>query len=220
MTYMDTLSENELLRSIWTALRRMEELLGSIRSEAPVVNVDPPDLTDIVTAVNGLKPGATAEDIAAAIRAELQPGRTMEETDNAVLHKLVTSLEKLDFRLQGVGNQSFGGGSVSFAPGVTVPLAPDATMATRDQVMVPKGFVQATTAGTATTLSPPAGSVYVLVQADNPIRYRDDGVAPTAAVGVRIPADGTLFYTGDLTAFRFIGVASGAVVNLAYYGVA
>jgi hypothetical protein len=49
------------------------------------------------------------------------------------------------------------------------------------------------------------------------IRWRDDGVAPTASVGMPI-AVGTVFvYDGDLTRLRIIQQAATATINVAYY---
>src|SRR5262249_22133062 len=44
------------------------------------------------------------------------------------------------------------------------------------------------------------------------IRYRDDGTAPTASVGFPIPAGGTLFYVGTLSAIELIGQNAAAIV--------
>ena len=76
----------------------------------PEVHVEAPDLTAIVQAVTGLKPGATSEDIAQAVVREISP--TTSQTDTAeVLGKLVKALEKLDFRMQATS----GGGGVAVA---------------------------------------------------------------------------------------------------------
>lgn len=88
---------------------------------------------------------------------------------------------------------------------------------TRDYPLAPKGFQQIT-ATTATALSVPAGALYAMIQADAAVRYRDDGPDPTSSAGIKIPADGVIFYTGSLPALRIIGVAAGAVVNISYYG--
>jgi hypothetical protein len=49
------------------------------------------------------------------------------------------------------------------------------------------------------------------------IRWRDDGTAPTASVGMPI-AVGTVFvYDGDLTKLRIIQQAATATINVAYY---
>ena len=88
----------------------------------------------------------------------------------------------------------------------------------REHPLVPKGFEQITTIATASSLTVPSGALYAMIQADTPIRYRDDGANPTSLVGIRLPADGTIFYTGSLSALRIIGVAVGATVNISYYG--
>lgn len=88
---------------------------------------------------------------------------------------------------------------------------------TRDTSLTPKGYQQLIPA-TSTALTVPGGAVYALLQArTNDISYRDDGVAPTIAAGMRIVVDTTLFYTGDLAALRFIGVA--ATLDVAFYGI-
>jgi hypothetical protein len=89
---------------------------------APVVNLAPTDLTDVVNAVTGLKPGATASEIAAALADVIAPARASE--DAAVpLRQVAEALEKLDFRLQGFGKQAYGGGAVSFSPAGVTQLA-------------------------------------------------------------------------------------------------
>ncbi len=49
------------------------------------------------------------------------------------------------------------------------------------------------------------------------IRWRDDGTAPTAAIGYPLAAGYELMYNGDLNAFRMISQIAGAQVNVAYY---
>jgi hypothetical protein len=48
-------------------------------------------------------------------------------------------------------------------------------------------------------------------------RWRDDGTAPTASVGMYLPADTPFVYDGDLNAIQFIEVTSGAELNVSYY---
>ena len=63
-----------------------------------------------------------------------------------------------------------------------------------------------------------AGAKQVIVQADgNDIRYRLDGTAPTASVGVLIK-NGTSqpFNMPDAAAARFIQVSATAVINATY----
>jgi len=49
------------------------------------------------------------------------------------------------------------------------------------------------------------------------VRWRDDGVAPTASVGMPLAAGVTLQYDGDLTGIRFIEQTASAKLNVSYY---
>lgn len=88
---------------------------------APVVNLASTDLTDIVTAVTSLNgTGPTAEEIARAIAAVIAPPPATTPGGAEALEAVARALEKLDFRMQGMGTQAYGGGSVSFsASGLT-----------------------------------------------------------------------------------------------------
>ncbi len=57
-------------------------------------------------------------------------------------------------------------------------------------------------------------SVCVTVAA---IRYRDDGTAPTASVGMPVGAGTCINYSGDPRALQIIQQASGAVVDILFY---
>ena len=106
------------------------------------------------------------------------------------------------------------------------------TIFVKDQPLTPLGYAQyatldnitaepmATLAGGAV----PAGALYALIQVDTggtnaTIRWRDDGVAPTATVGFPlIPGVQFSYEVTPLTAFQAIGTAAGPiVVNLAFY---
>jgi hypothetical protein len=100
--------------------------------------------------------------------------------------------------------------SAAFSQGIT------------DQPMVPLGYCQLTAPAAATKLSTCAGGipanarmVYIYVET-GAVRYRDDGVAPTAAIGMPIAVGGTLFYTGTLSSFQVIQQAA-SVVNILFY---
>jgi hypothetical protein len=97
--------QSEMLLS---ALNRLHDALALM--PAPVVHVDQPDLSDIVTAVTQLNGPATPEEIARAIKAELAGGE--QPAVEPVLAKLVEALDRLDFRLKGIGSMSGGGGGV------------------------------------------------------------------------------------------------------------
>jgi hypothetical protein len=49
------------------------------------------------------------------------------------------------------------------------------------------------------------------------VRYRDDGVAPTASVGMPLAAGVALTFDGDLAKIRFIEQTASAKLNVLYY---
>jgi predicted hotdog family 3-hydroxylacyl-ACP dehydratase len=49
------------------------------------------------------------------------------------------------------------------------------------------------------------------------IRWRDDGVNPTATVGYPLAVGAELRYDGNLPAIRFIEQTASAVLNVSYY---
>ena len=49
------------------------------------------------------------------------------------------------------------------------------------------------------------------------VRWRDDDVAPTAAVGMPIASGVTLQYDGDLSKIKFIEQSATAKINVSYY---
>jgi hypothetical protein len=75
------------------------------------------------------------------------------------------------------------------------------------------GYQQITSLATAVgltvpTLSPEglqcSPSVAVIIPTGAGIRWRDDGIAPTASVGMPVTENGVLEYDGDLSKIRFI----------------
>jgi hypothetical protein len=76
-------------------------------------------------------------------------------------------------------------------------------------------------AATPLTLPPPGNGQnigYARIQADGgTVRWRDDGVAPTAAVGMQIADGGFLDYYGDFTKFQAILSTSTPTLNVSYY---
>lgn len=75
------------------------------------------------------------------------------------------------------------------------------------------------TFGSASTAGIPNGTTKLLIQcAAQAIRWRDDGVAPTAAIGYPLAVGVDYVFTGNLTALRFIAQTAGAVVNMVAYG--
>ena len=63
--------------------------------------------------------------------------------------------------------------------------------------------------------APPARPCIITPTAN--CRYRDDGVNPTAALGLPMPANIPLLYDGDLTKFRIIPQSGSATADIVYY---
>lgn len=85
----------------------------------------------------------------------------------------------------------------------------------------PVGFQQfaAGSLAAAQALTVPAKARYAIIQAEaQNVRWRDDGVAPTAAVGMVLAAGDDMLYTGQLSKFRAIAAVAGAILNVTYYG--
>ena len=74
---------------------------------------------------------------------------------------------------------------------------------------------------TVPTLAPDglnAKPVFALIIAEGaPVRWRDDGTAPTASVGMPLAVGVPLQYDGDLTKIRFIEQSASAKLNISYY---
>lgn len=83
------------------------------------------------------------------------------------------------------------------------------------------GYQQIPAASTtvAVSLTVPSGAriAVVDVEAQN-IRWRDDGAAPTATVGMRWMSDNEYVYSGNLSAIQFINESAGTILNISYYG--
>ena len=86
----------------------------------------------------------------------------------------------------------------------------------------PLGYQQisAATLATATALTIPAGASVAVVQVDTAsVRWRDDGTAPTNAIGMQMAAASTLaFGAASMKAVKFILATGGSpVLNVTYY---
>ena len=84
--------------------------------------------------------------------------------------------------------------------------------------LIPKGYEQLTSLATAATLTVPTDARIALIRAeDQNVRWRDDGTAPTASVGMQLAVDEDILYTGNLSAIQFIEETTSAKVNVSYY---
>lgn len=87
--------------------------------------------------------------------------------------------------------------------------------------LFPRGYEQVTVLGAAQPLPnlPDAADVALVNVMGGNLRWRDDGTAPTDAIGMLIIENDTIQYYGDLSAFQFIAdaVSPGTEVNISYY---
>lgn len=77
------------------------------------------------------------------------------------------------------------------------------------------------TAGVATTLGAgiPSGATVAIISPEaQGLRWRDDGTAPTTAIGMRVLTDNELAYNGPLAAWQGINLTAGTICNITFYG--
>ena len=88
------------------------------------------------------------------------------------------------------------------------------------------GYQQITDLSSAVSLTVPqkdlsglAGTprIAIITPEGQGVRWRDDGVAPTASVGMPLAAGVTLQYDGDLSQIQFIQQSATAKLNITYY---
>lgn len=89
-----------------------------------------------------------------------------------------------------------------------------------DSVATPLGYKQiADVSASAGFSTIPDGVQLALITAEGQsVRWRDDGTAPTASVGMLLTTGQTIAYNGPVHKLRFIEVTAGAKVNAALYG--
>jgi hypothetical protein len=81
------------------------------------------------------------------------------------------------------------------------------------------GYQQITSLAAATALTIPAGTAFALITPQTQaVRWRDDGVDPTATIGYPLAAGSELQYAASsLTRLRFIEQVAGAALNIVYF---
>lgn len=116
------------------------------------------------------------------------------------------------------------GGVISFwnlltkGPQVVTTSTPLPTTAAAITPSTPKGYQQIVGLAAATALTVPAGSTYAVITTQGQaVRWRDDGTAPTAAIGMELLVGQALNYNGSLAAIEFIQEAATATLNISYY---
>lgn len=84
----------------------------------------------------------------------------------------------------------------------------------------PLGYQALTVSTAAVSPTVPTGAAVALITVEsNPIRWRDDGSAPTAAVGTPQTAGQALWYQGSLARLQLIRSGGvDATVHFNYYG--
>lgn len=83
----------------------------------------------------------------------------------------------------------------------------------------PLGYQQLDNLSTANSLTVPTGARIAIIQAEaHPIRYRDDGIAPTSTLGMLLETGESIKYSGNLSALQIIAHAGTPKVNISYYG--
>ena len=98
---------------------------------------------------------------------------------------------------------------VSVCPGLT------------NRALVSKGYQQLSVSNTALSLTVPTGSLMAFAISEaSPVRWRDDGTAPTTTVGVPQNASSTLILCGSgvLASFQVIAITGTTNFDLSYYG--
>lgn len=89
------------------------------------------------------------------------------------------------------------------------------------------GYQQITSLSSAQSLTVPSvdpvtglnvmPTIALITPETNGVRWRDDGTAPTASVGMPLAAGVTLQYDGDLHKIKFIEQTASAKLNISYY---
>lgn len=95
------------------------------------------------------------------------------------------------------------------------------TTTTKPAAAISTGYQQITSLSAAAGFTPPATTTFCLVIAEaQPLRFRSDGVAPTATVGAPMAVGQPFFFRmsiAGLTAIQFIQQASGGILNVSCF---
>lgn len=99
-------------------------------------------------------------------------------------------------------------------------LAPAPAGAVTFQGLQSLGFQQMTSLGSATALPaiPPGTQEAFIICTGQTVYWRDDGVAPTATVGMPLPINTPFPYTGSIASIKLIQTSASATCNVTYFG--
>ena len=79
-------------------------------------------------------------------------------------------------------------------------------------------LLSAVTPTSTTTCTPPARATWAQITVETAgVRWRDDGTAPTASIGMPIAAGGVFTYNGNMGAIQFIAQSGSPVVDISFY---
>ena len=80
------------------------------------------------------------------------------------------------------------------------------------------GYQQISSPAVSTRPTVPNGARAARIQAEaQAIRWRDDGLPPTATVGMLLAAGSDMYYDGELAKLQVIQATAGGIVNISYY---
>jgi hypothetical protein len=79
------------------------------------------------------------------------------------------------------------------------------------------GYQQLIGSGLMTLTVPPNATMALIEVEGQAIRWRDDGTAPTAAIGMPVAVGQEWQYSGPLAALQLIAQSGTATVNISYY---
>lgn len=89
--------------------------------------------------------------------------------------------------------------------------------------ITPLGYCQLTASGSAALISTCSGGIpartawaVLCIETAN-IRWRDDGTAPTASVGMPVNAGACIYYSGTMATFQIISQSGSPIVNISFY---
>jgi len=85
-------------------------------------------------------------------------------------------------------------------------------------ILKPLGYEQVTGLSGVKALTVPNGAQRaLLICTGQNVRWRDDGTSPTGTIGIQLPTGTPFWYTGDMSAIKFIEEVASSVLNVSYY---